>query len=66
MIGSTLLFVEDPCYPSPCLHDGVCIPCTDEQCQNPTECECQIGWYGEKCEIRKYMKNISTYFLVHV
>ena len=45
--------IEDLCYPNPCQHDGVCILCDDPECEAQIECECQNGWYGETCNIRK-------------
>merc|ERR1712223_1288838 len=40
---------DDPCYPNPCLHDGICMPCDEEGCKHEIECDCQEGYYGDFC-----------------
>ena len=51
-------FSVDPCYPNPCRHDGICKICDDPECENAIECDCQEGYFGEFCNIRKFNKMI--------
>ena len=51
-------FSVDPCYPNPCRHDGICKICDDPECENEIECDCQEGYFGEFCNIRKFNKMI--------
>ena len=49
------IFIEDVCYPNPCMHDGFCIADDDGW-----SCECKDGYFGETCDIGKLQWNVSN------
>ena len=58
IISKLYMFVPaDPCSSGPCRNGGACI----EQTNGEIKCNCQDGYYGERCELgRTFIHSTSV------